>query len=53
MSCIKRLYHDDSGQDMVEYGLLASLISIVALGTVRLVGPLVNAFYVIVRDAIS
>jgi Flp pilus assembly pilin Flp len=53
MYSIKRLYHEECGQDMVEYGLLASLISIAALATVRFIGPLVNNFYVIVRNAIA
>jgi Flp pilus assembly pilin Flp len=53
MSRIKQLLRDESGQDMVEYGLLAALISIAALLTVRAIGPLVNALYEKVRDEIS
>ena len=36
---------NEKGQDMVEYALLASFISIVAIATLRLIGPLVLAIY--------
>jgi len=52
VSRIQRLLRDESGEDMVEYGLLAALIAIAALVTIRAIGPLVNAMYVTVRDAI-
>ena len=53
MSRIRALLHEESGQDMVEYGLLAALISIVALLTIRTIGPLVNNLFVLVRDNIA
>ena len=53
MNCILRLLHDESGQDMVEYGLLAALISIVALVTIRLIGPMVAALFEFVRSEIA
>jgi Flp pilus assembly pilin Flp len=46
-------HRDETGQDLIEYGLLAAFISIVSLATVKLNGPLVNALWVIVRDAIA
>jgi len=48
-----RLIRDEKGQDMVEYALLASFISIVAIATLRLIGPLVNAIYVAIRTALT
>ena len=40
----------ESGQDMVEYALLAALISIVAIGIIILIGPyLLNLFQDIVN----
>jgi Flp pilus assembly pilin Flp len=40
----------EEGQDMIEYALLAALISIVAIGIILLVGPyLVNLFQDIVN----
>ncbi len=50
---LKRLLRDESGQDMVEYALLASFISIVAIATLRLIGPLVNAIYVDIQTALT
>jgi Flp pilus assembly pilin Flp len=53
MSRIKQLLRDETGQDMVEYGLLAALISIAALLVVKAIGPLVAALYEKVRSEIS
>lgn len=53
MNCIKRWLTDENGEDMIEYGLLASFISIAALLTVRAIGPLVDAMYERVRSVIS
>ena len=48
-----RFIRDEKGQDMVEYALLASFISIVAIATLRLIGPLVNAIYVAIQAALT
>ena len=53
MVCFKRLLRDETGQDLIEYGLLAAFISIVALATIRAIGPLVADLWVIIRDAIA
>ena len=53
MNCLKRFLHDESGQDMVEYGLLGAFISIVAIAALRAIGPLVNAIYVNIQNALS
>jgi Flp pilus assembly pilin Flp len=42
---IWRLYQNEDGQDLIEYGLLGSFISIVALVAIKLIGPLVVALY--------
>jgi Flp pilus assembly pilin Flp len=44
---------EDDGQDMVEYALLASFISIVAIVALRAIGPLVNTIYQNIRAALS
>ena len=49
MNCIKHWLTDENGEDMIEYGLLASFISIAALLTVRAIGPYVDAMYERVR----
>jgi len=53
MKYIARFLKEDSGQDMVEYGLLAAFISIVAIAALRAIGPLVNTVYVNVQNALS
>ena len=53
MAGLERFIHQDDGQDVVEYGLLAAFISIAALLAIRAIGPLVNDLYVRVRDAIA
>jgi Flp pilus assembly pilin Flp len=41
-----RLRHSEDGQDLLEYGLLASLIALVALGAVTMVGQTIqNVFW--------
>lgn len=47
MQWYERLLRDDSGQDMVEYGLLCALISIVAIATLKSIGPMVAMLYLI------
>jgi Flp pilus assembly pilin Flp len=53
MNNLERFLHDEDGQDVVEYGLLASFISIAALLTIKAIGPLVNNLYVKVKDAFA
>jgi len=53
MHYLSRLLHEEDGQDMVEYALLAAFISIVAIGALRAIGPLVNAIYIRIRDALA
>ena len=45
MNAFIRLLCEDSGQDMVEYGLLSALISIVAVVTLKTIGPLVSYLF--------
>jgi Flp pilus assembly pilin Flp len=48
-----KLVRNNKGQDMVEYALLASFISIVAIATLRLIGPLILAIYNAIRAALT
>jgi pilus assembly protein Flp/PilA len=52
MKHLKRIVREESGQDMVEYGLLAAFISIVAIAALRAIGPLVSAVYTAVEAAL-
>jgi pilus assembly protein Flp/PilA len=42
---ITRLFVDDRGQDLIEYGLLASLIVLVVLGAVSSLGTELNTYW--------
>lgn len=50
---LARLIYDERGQDIMEYGLLASFISVSVIGVLRLIGPLIVPFYQSVVDALS
>ena len=42
---LARLTVDDHGQDLIEYGLLAALISIIAVAVISSVGTKLNTTY--------
>ncbi len=42
---ITRLVRDSDGQDLIEYGLLASFISVVAIGAITTLGTTLEAAY--------
>jgi len=48
-----RLFKDEEGQDIIEYALLASLISIAAIAVIVLIGPLLIAIYQGIVDALT
>ena len=48
-----RFFDEESGQDTVEYGLLAAFISIFAVLAIKAIGPLVNSMYEGIARAIS
>jgi Flp pilus assembly pilin Flp len=50
---VEALFHDDEGQDLTEYALLAGFISIAAVVVIKQIGPLVNALYEQVKDAFA
>ena len=53
MKALMHLLRDESGQDLVEYGLLAAFISIVTVGTLRVLGPLIVPLYERVQGVLS
>ena len=53
MSNLERFLKNEGGQDVVEYGLLASFVSIAALLTIKAIGPLVNGLYEKVKAAFA
>jgi Flp pilus assembly pilin Flp len=53
MKSLHGFVRKDDGQDLVEYALLASFISIVAVVTIRAIGPLVRALYENVQNNLT
>jgi Flp pilus assembly pilin Flp len=53
MNTLSNFLRKDDGQDMVEYALLASFISIVAIVALRAIGPLVRTIYQNVQAALT
>ena len=49
---IRRWLRLDNGQDLLEYGILASLIAVAAIGTVSSVGARVAAFWDFVKSGL-
>ncbi|MGH2447239.1 MAG: Flp family type IVb pilin [Chloroflexota bacterium] len=50
---IHRLTHPEDGQDMIEYALLAALISIFAIAAIVLVGPKISNLFSQVTSAFN
>ena len=42
---VRRLVKNDDGQDLLEYGLLAVLIAILAIGAVTTLGTTINTLF--------
>ena len=53
MFYIRRYLKLESGQDLVEYALLAAFISITTVATLRLIGPLVLALWNVIQANIE
>ena len=49
----RSFWADEDGQDMIEYGLLGAFISIVALATIKLIGPLITPLYNQIQTALT
>lgn len=45
MEMLKRLWKDEEGQGMVEYGLIIALVAIVAIVGLKLVGGSVDGIF--------
>ena len=50
---LKRILRHEEGQDIIEYGLLAAFISVVALVTIKAIAPIIVPLYEAVVIAIS
>jgi Flp pilus assembly pilin Flp len=48
-----RLAREESGQDLVEYGLLLGIITVVSVGTIMVIGSKTKDFYVTLCNAVG
>ncbi len=48
-----RFFDEESGQDTVEYGLLAAFISVFAIVAISALGPLVETMYLQIQKVLS
>lgn len=53
MDKFRALVKDDEGQDMIEYAVLAAFISIIAIVTIRTIGPLIDAIFADIAAALQ
>ena len=47
---IRRLWTDESGQDLVEYALLLVLLTLVVIAALTLLGPAISSFFNDISD---
>jgi len=52
-SIIRRLWRDESGQDIAEYAVMLAVILVLVVGTVRLVGSNANNAFSAAASAIQ
>lgn len=53
MKALRTLLKREEGQDMIEYAVLAAFISIVAIVTIKLIGPLLVTIYTNIVTALT
>jgi Flp pilus assembly pilin Flp len=49
---LRQLYADDRGQDLIEYALLASLLAIVSIASLKLLGTQVKSTFALLNKAL-
>jgi Flp pilus assembly pilin Flp len=53
MEFVRRLWHEDSGQDIAEYAVMLAVILVIVVGTVRLIGSNANNVFSSVASSIQ
>jgi len=52
MQALKNLVAREEGQDLVEYALLAALLSIVSIATLQILGPKIRDTWTTISNAL-
>ena len=42
---MRRLFHEEDGQDLIEYGLLVGVITVGAIAAINAIGPIVAGYF--------
>ncbi len=50
---LKAFFHDDSGATAIEYGLIAALVSVAAIGALTTMGNTLNTMFGTVSNAMN
>ena len=50
---VTRFFVEDSGQDLIEYGLLVGIITVASVATIITIGPKVAGYYTALCAAIT
>ena len=53
VNTLRRLVRDEEGQDLIEYALLATFVSLVAIAGAALLGTALNSWYDTVEDTVT
>jgi Flp pilus assembly pilin Flp len=52
-SLLRRLWHDDQGQDIAEYAVMLAVILLLVVGTIKLIGTNANSTFSNVASTIQ
>jgi len=50
---LRNLHNDDSGQDLIEYALVAALIAFAAVGTMRTLAGSINGAFGFISNSLT
>ena len=53
MEYLRRLWHEDEGQDIAEYAVMLAVILVIVVGTIRLIGSNANNVFSQVASSIQ
>ncbi len=53
LELLKRIHHEEAGQDVIEYALLGGLLSIVGIAAIQAIAPLVQGIYEDIQAALE
>ena len=53
IALLKKLHRDESGQDIIEYVLIAAFITVAAMATIPLVGSKVTSYWTKLNTALT